>query len=925
MLSLILGLALAVGLVWREVVVETALRTVLSSRGLGDARFEVVSVGRAETVIENVSLGADLLSARRIQFTYDATELASGRLRDLRIEGLTFDERAARDGTLVRLEALVFDEGGPSIDLSRIVLENAAIVLAAPVGGTVAIDGELDLSGEGLGAALEVGLNMGHTTAAFTVLSKDLDEGGLVNISGSGKSELAGMSLSKPTGVTATDGRAQFTVAGTAQIPALDAAWPGQLLAGVLSLAGDLHLSNMTTSIGPGVLSADLGWALRSDNGSLRVHLPRPGQLFIRGVASEILAALRLPTEDRAAQVLMVELSSSGPVLAWSSEGDGGIAELTGGIAVSLGDATARISATARAVHDASWRLSAPVEVAFRAGATGIALSGTEGSALLSAVDWDAAGSLVPNGEIDLHGALAAEMRDVSVAGFNAEATIVDGNIHVQRMPGHWSIAFAPGLTIATEGVAMSGRLEIDEPMLLTMDSLDVSGGGAAARIKMSGSTSQVSGVVLGDDGQNVLFAGAGGRVRFVFALGDRSEGEFWLDDAQVMLPGEAISLNAVSGRLPLGAAGGAAELIFSGQVRDSSKSARFSPVRIDLTGERDGESISVSGVIETLNRAVRLPLKGKIDLAGTTGRMSVGPTRVTFRKGGLQPGALSPRLSALRTESGVVRISATFVVDAEGTMRTVTGFVFEDFSARLGDAEVAGLAGTVQFSALSPLATAGLQQLTARRLIMGVPVDRPRIRFTIRPRQRGLSVRIHSASADLAGGEISVEDVRWDSTAQSTAFDVLVRNVAIGRLLRDWQVEGITGTGRLSGVIPVRIGKTVLAVAGGRLDSAGAGVIRVDWGSARETLVKSGEQVALTVNALENFSYDSLSVGVDQTEDGVLTLAIGLEGSNPTVLDGYPFRFNINLSGELAPILEAVREGRRIGAGLLQGGLGAP
>ena len=87
---------------------------------------------------------------------------------------------------------------------------------------------------------------------------------------------------------------------------------------------------------------------------------------------------------------------------------------------------------------------------------------------------------------------------------------------------------------------------------------------------------------------------------------------------------------------------------------------------------------------------------------------------------------------------------------------------------------------------------------------------------------------------------------------------------------------------------------------------------------------MNSGEQVALTVNALEDFRYDSLSIGIDQPEDGALTLAIGLEGANPAVLDGYPFRFNINLSGELAPILEAVREGRRIGAELLQGGLGS-
>ena len=58
--------------------------------------------------------------------------------------------------------------------------------------------------------------------------------------------------------------------------------------------------------------------------------------------------------------------------------------------------------------------------------------------------------------------------------------------------------------------------------------------------------------------------------------------------------------------------------------------------------------------------------------------------------------------------------------------------------------------------------------------------------------------------------------------------------------------------------------------------------------------------------------------------EGGTLTLAIGLDGANPAVLDGYPFRFNVNLSGQLAPILAAVREGRRIGAELLHGGLGS-
>ncbi|MGR3715891.1 MAG: intermembrane phospholipid transport protein YdbH family protein, partial [Thermohalobaculum sp.] len=366
-LTVLLGLVLAAGLIWREVVVETAARLVLSSRGLGDAQFEVVAVGRTGIVIENLSLGAGLLSARRMRLTYDPADLVSGRLGDLRIEDLRFDVRHDRDGTLARLEDLASSEGGPRITLSRIVLENAEIVLAVPVAGTLAIDGELDLSGAGLGVALEVGIDLGHTTAAFTVRSNDLDQGGVVEISGSGESELAGMPLPGPAGAAATAGRARFTVEGTVRIPAVDAARPEAWWAATLSLTGNLRLSEVTTSIGPAVLSADIGWALSGDDGGWRLDLPRPARLVVQGIAPGTLAALHLAAVDGAAPDLVVELSSAGPVVAWSPAGDGGIAEVAGELAVSLGDAAAEIRATAKIEHDASWRLSAPAAVAFRA------------------------------------------------------------------------------------------------------------------------------------------------------------------------------------------------------------------------------------------------------------------------------------------------------------------------------------------------------------------------------------------------------------------------------------------------------------------------------------------------------------------------------------------------------------------------------
>ncbi len=40
--------------------------------------------------------------------------------------------------------------------------------------------------------------------------------------------------------------------------------------------------------------------------------------------------------------------------------------------------------------------------------------------------------------------------------------------------------------------------------------------------------------------------------------------------------------------------------------------------------------------------------------------------------------------------------------------------------------------------------------------------------------------------------------------------------------------------------------------------------------------------------------------------------------GQNPEVLDGHPFKFNINLTGNLDPILKAIAKGRNISSDLL-------
>jgi hypothetical protein len=72
-------------------------------------------------------------------------------------------------------------------------------------------------------------------------------------------------------------------------------------------------------------------------------------------------------------------------------------------------------------------------------------------------------------------------------------------------------------------------------------------------------------------------------------------------------------------------------------------------------------------------------------------------------------------------------------------------------------------------------------------------------------------------------------------------------------------------------------------------------------------------------VRALKDFRYDILSLTVTRPASGDLALGITMQGNNPDVLDGYPFKFNINLTGDLEPILAALQTGRRLTTDLLQ------
>jgi hypothetical protein len=202
--------------------------------------------------------------------------------------------------------------------------------------------------------------------------------------------------------------------------------------------------------------------------------------------------------------------------------------------------------------------------------------------------------------------------------------------------------------------------------------------------------------------------------------------------------------------------------------------------------------------------------------------------------------------------------------------------------------------------------------------------LDAPSTRFRVEPTESGLAVLIDHAEGGIAGGTVSVDRARFDVPASRNAFEIGLHGLSLDRLLRDYAMEGMTGTGTLAGMIPVTLSpEDGVTIDSGTVRAEGDGVLKVDWGSSRAPLVGQGEQVALMVRTLEDFHYSTLRGRIDRPREGELSFAVTLEGRNPAVMDGHPFRFNISLSGELEKVLAAIREGRRLGTSLLRGDFG--
>ena len=523
-------------------------------------------------------------------------------------------------------------------------------------------------------------------------------------------------------------------------------------------------------------------------------------------------------------------------------------------------------------------------------------------------------------GEVKLRGdvwvnlglAVAGEMRagklsarlpiGVHMAGGKTEVRLIGvGTVSAETLGYGGSMRLAKPLRVKVTDASLvlgppgdDGSLALSHRLVLVPEALEARLGGDGAKV-----------FTLRTDQATIRFDGT-------TAPKGRYRARVTIDGARVALPDHDILLEGLTAMVALGPGGKLTEARFAlGTLSHLARPAMFAPLGLKGRITLSEGALVMNAEGSTANGKGSFTARARHRLDDGRGEALVVFSDLAFAENGLQPGDLSPALAALRSVTGKATAQARFAWTEEDLNGTAVVELI-DLAFTTDRVSVEGLNTRAVFDSLFPPSTPAGQKLTLRRVDPAIALDDVVLSYRVMAGDPPRLV-IQRASFGFAGGEIAIAGFVFDPAGSSQDMELRIERLDLARLFAMVKVEGLTGSGRISGVIPLTIAGDSLVIRDGRLDATGPGVLRFRSEATEAALMSGGKPMTLLLRALQNFRYDSLSLRVKKPARGDPEIMLRLAGRNPDVLDGHPFAFNIGLTGNLDAITEAIRKGGRL------------
>lgn len=313
--------------------------------------------------------------------------------------------------------------------------------------------------------------------------------------------------------------------------------------------------------------------------------------------------------------------------------------------------------------------------------------------------------------------------------------------------------------------------------------------------------------------------------------------------------------------------------------------------------------------------------LQGHHDSSSGTGSATGLFLSLVFKANGLQPRDLMPFLGkAGLMLAGTVRIGGSAKWGADG-FAPVLSVHLADIAYEPPGARLSKIRGDIKLSGGWPLSTPSGQILRATVETGGLRPTEATIVFQLLAKPELL---IQGLQMDFAGGQLTASPFAVDPSHPAVDTVIGLHNIDVAAFFGLLGVEGLHGSGRLDGTLPLQFtgGKVVLST--GHVASNGPGVLQLRSEKLSGQFADAGQSVDLVLQALSDFHYDTLSADLVARPDGSGTVALKLKGKNPALLDGRDFDINVNLESNLDRLVQIALSSMQAAQDLLRKSLGS-
>ncbi len=324
------------------------------------------------------------------------------------------------------------------------------------------------------------------------------------------------------------------------------------------------------------------------------------------------------------------------------------------------------------------------------------------------------------------------------------------------------------------------------------------------------------------------------------------------------------------------------------------------------LTGKADGQlDGTMKFTLAAQGREVPLKLsaKGEHDVGLAIGELSYELDKIRFAPQGLQPGDLVPAVREFINKArGSLAMSGGLSWVA-GVPATYLRLALRDLGFDAAGLAVRGINTRFERAGRTVRNRLATQEIRVDLLDIGIPLRNGLIRFHTR---KAPAVHFEQVRFAWGDGSVGIEPfaVRLDRLAAEHAIVLTCSEIGLNALFDLISIDGLEGTGSLGGRVPLHILGSEVTIDQGSISTEAPGVLRYRP-REKPAFFKKNSQTELLFEALQNFHYESLSIGVNGRTHDNLQLSISLAGANPDLYDGHPFKLNFNIGGELDTIVQ--------------------